>query len=77
MKNAKELVGQKIEAVVILNNYTFPRSQPRSGDFAIVKMRVKDILSGEIPEEMAERYLDGSLIITASGNMPKFEEGME
>lgn len=77
MKKAKELVGQKIEAIVVLNNYTFPRSQPKSGDFAIVKMRVKDILSGEIPEEMAEKYLDGSLTITVSGNMPKFEEGME
>lgn len=77
MKTAKELVGQTLEAIVVLNNYTFPRSEPKSGEFAIVKMRVKDIISGEIPEEFIDRYLEGILIITVSGNMPKFEEGMD
>ena len=77
MKTAKELVGQTLEAIVVLNNYTYPRSEAKSGEFAIVKMRVKDIISGEIPEEFAERYLEGTLIITVSGNMPKFEMDME
>lgn len=77
MKEAKELVGQTLEAIVFLNNYTYPRSKAKSGEFAIVKMRVKEIISGEIPEELADRYLEGTLIITVSGNMPRFEIGME
>ena len=77
IKEAKELVGQTLEAIVFLNNYTYPRSEAKSGEFAIVKMRVKEIISGEIPEELAGRYLEGTLIITVSGNMPKFEVGME
>ena len=77
MKEAKELVGQTLEAIVFLNKYTYPRSKAKSGEFAIVKMRVKEIISGEIPEELADRYLEGTLIITVSGNMPRFEIGME
>ena len=77
MKEAKQLVGEKLEAAVYLNHYVYPRSNAQSGDFAVVKMKVKEIISGELPIEMVSDYTSDNLVITVSGRMPKFEAGIE
>lgn len=77
MKEAKQMVGEKLEAVVYLNHYLYPRSNAKSGDFAVVKMRVAEIISGELPIEFVPDYTANNLVIVVSGRMPKFEAGIE
>lgn len=77
MRKAEQMRGEELEADITLNNYTFPRGNVESGNFAIAKVRVEKVISGELPEEFAEKYLDGLLIITINGNMPKLEMGMK
>lgn len=77
MREAKQMVGEKLEAIAYLQHYLYPRGDAKSGDFAIVKMRIKEIVSGELPIEMAPDYTSDNLVVVLSGRMPKFEVGIE
>ena len=71
MQTSLDLKGQRLIAKVRLNNYRYPRSGHKAGDYAIVIMNVIDILEGELSVENR----DGK--ITIVGNMPKLEETSE
>ena len=63
----------EITARVVLDHYRYPRGKaPVSGEFAIVFVRVEEVLSGTIPESAMDR----GHCICVRGKMPRMEEGM-
>ena len=71
MKTSLDLKGQRLIAKVRLNNYRYPRSGHKAGDYAIVIMNVINIIEGELSIENRDKK------ITIVGNMPKIEETSE
>ena len=65
---------RNVTAKVVLHHYRFPKTKAHvSGDFAIVLCEVKEVLSGEIPEEA----FDAKNCICITGKMPRLDTGLD
>jgi len=75
---ASEIKNKTIKVKVTPNNMTYPRSGFKSGDFAIIKFRVDQVIEGEIPDECCASIVFGDsnenahreYIICVKGNFP-------